>query len=47
VALALMALYALGGSIPAWTVAGGISLLMAALCVAESLADEQGACAEE
>lgn len=41
VALALMALYALGGSIPAWAVAGGISVLMATLCVAESLAAEK------
>jgi low temperature requirement protein LtrA len=37
VAVALIALWAAGGSIPAWTLAGGISVLVGALCVAESL----------
>jgi low temperature requirement protein LtrA len=40
VAVALIALWAFGGSIPAWTLAGGISVLVGALCVAESLAPE-------
>lgn len=40
VAVALIALWAFGGSIPAWTLAGGISALVGALCVAESLAPE-------
>jgi low temperature requirement protein LtrA len=36
VAVALMALYAVGGSLPAWVVAGGVTLLLAALCASES-----------
>jgi low temperature requirement protein LtrA len=41
VAAALIALYALGGSIPAWTVAGGISVLIGALCFGEALAEKR------
>ncbi len=36
VAVALLALYAVGGSFPAWVVAGGVTVLMGGLCVAES-----------
>lgn len=35
-AVALLALFALGGGIPAWTVAAGIAVLTLGLCVAES-----------
>jgi low temperature requirement protein LtrA len=41
VAAALIALYALGGSIPAWTVAGGISVLIGALCFGEAFAEKR------
>lgn len=41
VAAALMALYAFGGSIPAWTVAAGIAALVGLLCVAESLSESR------
>jgi low temperature requirement protein LtrA len=37
VALALLALYALGGSAPAWTIAAGSAMLLLALCVGESV----------
>ena len=40
IAAALMALYALGGSIPAWSVAAGISVLIGALCIGEALGGE-------
>ncbi len=36
----LVVLYAVGGSIPAWTVAAGIAVLIGALCLAESLTEE-------
>jgi low temperature requirement protein LtrA len=36
-ALALLVLYAAGGSIPAWLVVAGIAALVGALCMAESL----------
>ena len=39
IAAALMALYALGGSIPAWSVAAGISALIGALCIGEALVE--------
>jgi low temperature requirement protein LtrA len=41
VAAALIALYALGGSIPAWTVAAGISVLIGALCIGEALGEKE------
>ncbi len=34
--LALLVLYALGATLPAWTIAAGIALLVAGLCAAES-----------
>jgi low temperature requirement protein LtrA len=37
VAVALMALYAFGATLPAWAIAAGIAALVAALCVAEWL----------
>jgi low temperature requirement protein LtrA len=37
IAAALLALYALGGSIPAWTIGAGIAALLGALCAAETL----------
>jgi low temperature requirement protein LtrA len=37
-AVALMALFALGGGIPAWTIAAGIALLTLGLCATESRA---------
>jgi low temperature requirement protein LtrA len=46
VAAALMALFALGGSMPAWTVAGTIAALVVGLCVAEAVGQapaEEGA----
>jgi low temperature requirement protein LtrA len=36
VAVALLALYAAGGELPAWAVAVGVAALMGALCMAES-----------
>jgi low temperature requirement protein LtrA len=39
IAAALMALYALGGSIPAWSVAAGISVLIGVLCIGEALTE--------
>jgi low temperature requirement protein LtrA len=39
VAAALMALYAFGGSLPAWSIAAGIAVLVGALCLFESLAE--------
>ena len=36
VAAALLALYAVGGGLPAWVVAGAVAALMAGLCLAES-----------
>ena len=39
VAAALIALYALGGSLPAWVVSGAIAVLVGGLCVAETLAE--------
>ena len=41
IAAALMALYAFGGSIPAWSVAAGISVLIGALCIGEALAEKE------
>jgi low temperature requirement protein LtrA len=40
VAAALMALYALGGSLPAWSVAAAISVLLGALCIGEALLEK-------
>jgi low temperature requirement protein LtrA len=37
IAVALMALYALSGSLPAWLVAGAVTVLLVALCVAETV----------
>jgi hypothetical protein len=37
VAMALVALYAVGGSLPAWAVVAGIAALVGALCVSQSL----------
>jgi hypothetical protein len=34
-AIAMIVLFALGGSIPAWTVAAGLAVLTVALCAAE------------
>ncbi len=36
VAGALMALYAVGGGLPAWVVAGAVAALMGGLCLAEA-----------
>jgi low temperature requirement protein LtrA len=36
VAVALLALYAVGGGLPAWAVAGGLAALLAGLCLAEA-----------
>jgi low temperature requirement protein LtrA len=36
VAAALLVLYAVGGGLPAWVVAGGVAALMAGLCLAEA-----------
>jgi low temperature requirement protein LtrA len=38
---ALMVLYALGGDIPAWSIAAGATAILAALCVAEMLTDPE------
>jgi low temperature requirement protein LtrA len=35
-AVALLALYAVGGGLPAWAVAGGLAALLAGLCLAEA-----------
>jgi low temperature requirement protein LtrA len=40
VAAALMALFALGGSLPAWSIPAGISILLGVLCAFESLGAE-------
>jgi low temperature requirement protein LtrA len=40
-AIALLVLFAVGGDIAAWVMAGAIAVLLAALCVAESLADRR------
>jgi hypothetical protein len=37
VALALLALFAVGGGLPAWAIGAGIAALMAALCAGETL----------
>ncbi len=44
-AAALLALFAVGGGLPAWTVAGVITLLLAALCAIESRNEEDPAAA--
>lgn len=36
VAAALLALYTVGGGLPAWVVAGAVAALMAGLCLAEA-----------
>ncbi len=41
VALALLALFALGGSWPAWTMVGTIALLLAVMCVAEEATERR------
>ena len=38
VAVALMALYAAGGGLPAWAIGVGIAALMASLCAGEPIA---------
>jgi hypothetical protein len=40
VVLALLGLYALGGSAPAWAISAGIAALAGVLCAAESLTGE-------
>jgi low temperature requirement protein LtrA len=39
VAAALLALYAIGGGLPAWSMAGAITVLLAALCAIETTAE--------
>jgi len=41
VAVALLALFGLGGSIPAWSLAAAIAVLLAVLCVAETAAERE------
>jgi low temperature requirement protein LtrA len=42
VAMALLALFAIGGGLPAWTIGGGIAALVCALCVLESVLGRAG-----
>ncbi len=41
VAVALMLLYAVGAAIAAWALAGGVTLLLGALCAIEATADRR------
>jgi hypothetical protein len=38
---ALLLLYALGAHLPAWSVASGATIILAAVCVAETLGDPE------